>query len=232
MIPSSLARHPLAPGSSLPNKLNTIHPKSTICEVLLPFHHCFTMATWFSGIYTARSCLPDTLHPMLPPGLPLYAFLLVPDLLGHVSLIQFILCIPLIFLPDGPCLPLCPHYAFLLPPNLCLPLVPVPARPSWSVVRLLPHVFLISVPVSWFRPLFLICLMYAPYPGLDSCLMPWSRPLPHVCLMSWSGLLSHALWLDYVYTSPHVCLMPYHAPHAFPSYLWLDHVYTDASPSL
>jgi hypothetical protein len=42
MIPSSLARHPLAPGSSLLNKLNTMHPKSTIWKGLLPFHHCFT----------------------------------------------------------------------------------------------------------------------------------------------------------------------------------------------
>ena len=130
--------------------------------------------------------IPYTL--CFPPGLPLYAFLLVSGLLGHVSLLQFILCIPLIFLPDGLCLPLCPHYAFHLPPNLCLPLVPGPARPSWSVVRLLPHVFLISVPVSWFGPLFLICLMYAPYPGLDSCLMFWSRPLPHVSLMPASCL--------------------------------------------
>jgi hypothetical protein len=145
------------------------------------------MATWFSGIYTARSCLPDTLHPMLSPGLPLYAFLLVSGLLGHVSLLQFILCIPLIFLPDGLCLPLCPHYAFHLPPNLCLPLVPGPARPSWSVVRLLPHVFLVSVPESWFDPIFHICLMYSP--------MPWSGLLPHVLVWTSASCL------------PHVCLM-------------------------
>jgi hypothetical protein len=129
--------------------------------------------------------IPYTL--CFPPGLPLYAFLLVSGLLGHVSLLQFILCIPLIFLPDGLCLPLCPHYAFHLPPNLCLPLVPGPARPSWSVVRLLPHVFLVSVPESWFDPISHICLMYSP--------MPWSGLLPHVLVWTSASCL------------PHVCLM-------------------------
>ena len=145
------------------------------------------MATWFSGFYTARSCLYHTLHPMLPPGLPLYAFLLVPDLLGHVSLIQFILCNPLVFLPDGLCFPLCPHYAFPLSPNLCLPLVPVPAHPSWSVVRLLPHGFLVSVPESWFGPLshfYPVCLMSWSEPCLMFCSWTSASCLPHACLMS------------------------------------------------
>jgi hypothetical protein len=187
------------------------------------------MATWFSGIYTARSCLPDTLHPMLSPGLPLYAFLLVSGLLGHVSLLQFILCIPLIFLPDGLCLPLCPHYAFHLPPNLCLPLVPGPARPSWSVVRLLPHVFLVSVPESWFDPIFHICLMYSP--------MPWSGLLPHVLVWTSASCLPHVLvWTSVSCFMVRLCVhFPTLLPHAFPCpphALWLDYVYTDASPSL
>ena len=170
------------------------------------------MATWFSGFYTARSCLYHTLHPMLPPGLPLYAFLLVPDLLGHVSLIQFILCNPLVFLPDGLCFPLCPHYAFLLTPNLCLPLVPVPARPSWSVVRLLTDGFLVPVPVSWFEPLFLICLMYSlmPWSGLLPHVLVWTYAscLPHACLMSWSGLFSCFM--------VRLCVHFPCSPHAFP----------------
>ena len=184
------------------------------------------MATWFSGIYTARSCLPDTLHPMLSPW-------------------TSTLCFPLGFWPTGSrlsatvhpmhssdlplYLPLCPHYAFHLPPNLCLPLVPGPARPSWSVVRLLPHVFLVSVPESWFDPISHICLMYSP--------MPWSGLLPHVLVWTSASCLPHVLvWTSVSCFMVRLCVhFPTLLPHAFPCpphALWLDYVYTDASPSL